>query len=68
MDIERDVMREIIASTAAVGLFIAILLGIGSFTNGGGFTETGAFALIGSIVFFVLLMAAVGYWLANTTN
>lgn len=68
MDIERDVMREIIASTAAVGLFIAILLGIGTFTAGAGFTETGAFALIGSIVFFVLLMALVGYWLANKTN
>lgn len=65
MEIERETLIEIVVATGAVGLFIAVLLTVGAQFEQGGFTGEGAYLLIGSIAFFVILMAVVGYWLAG---
>lgn len=64
MNVERDKLRDIVISVGAVGLFIAILLFIGSQFNGSGLTQQGALALVGAIVAFILAMSGIGYWLA----
>lgn len=68
MEIERETLVEIVAAVGSVGIFITILLTVGSRFENGGFTGEGAYLLIGSIVFFIVLMAAVGYWLAYTSH
>lgn len=68
MDIDRDTVVEIVISLAAVSLFITALVTIGTTYNDAGFSTDGAFALIGTIVVFVLLMAGVGLWLAYSRN
>ena len=65
MDMTPEKRREIGIALGAVGLFIAVLLGIGLQFDSGGLTEQGALALVGSIVLFILLMGGVGFWLAN---
>ena len=65
MEIERETLTEIVVATGAVGLFIAVLLTVGAQFEQGGFTGEGAYLLIGSIAFFVVLMGVVGYWLAG---
>lgn len=65
MEIERETLIEIVVSTGAVGIFIAVLLTVGTQFEQGDFTGQGAFLLIGSIAFFVVLMAVVGYWLSG---
>jgi hypothetical protein len=47
----------------AVLVFIAILAVAGSM--GSGFGATSAYAVVGGIVVFILLMAGVGYWLSG---
>lgn len=64
MEIERETLVEIVVSTGAVGLFIAILLTVGARFERGEFTGEGAFLLVGSIAFFIVLMGVVGVWLA----
>lgn len=63
MELERETILEIVVSAAAVGIFVALIVAIGATypTLAG----QGAFALIGSIVLFVLVMAGVGYWLSG---
>ncbi|TQQ83784.1 hypothetical protein EGH24_03105 [Halonotius terrestris] len=69
MDIDADLRRKTIVSAAAVGLFLVSLIGIGTVFGGGeGFSSTGGLAIIGALVGFVLLMAAVGAWLARVSN
>jgi hypothetical protein len=64
MNVERDKLRDIVISVGAVGLFIAVLMIIGTSFDSGGLTQQGAYALLGTIVGFVVMMSAIGYWLA----
>ena len=64
MDVERKTVIEAGVATAAVGAFVAALLVIGA-SLGNGLTGMGAYAVIASMVGFVLLMAFVGYWLSS---
>ena len=62
--LERDRVIEIVTSIAAVSLFVAVLVAIGSHYNQGGIGPEGGLVLLGSIVGFVLLMGAMGIFLA----
>ncbi|MXR21778.1 DUF7472 family protein [Halobacterium bonnevillei] len=44
-------------------VFIAILVAAGTMNEG--FGETGAFAVVGAVVVFIVLMGVVGYWLSG---
>ena len=68
MDVDRDTLVEIVVSVGAVGLFVAVIVAIGSVYNEGGLSEVGALALVGAIVLFVILMSAVGVGLAYYMN
>jgi len=66
MDIERETLIEIGVSVGAVLVMIVTLMAIGmAYSTNGGLTAQGGKALVGAIVFFVLLMAGVGYVLAT---
>lgn len=65
MATERETVLEIAVSVVSVGLFIAVIVGIGSAYNSDGLTSEGALALIGAIGGFVLLMSVVAYFLAG---
>lgn len=62
---DNETRRDIAVSVGAVGLFVALLMGVGMTYGTNGLTQTGALAVVGVIVFFVLLMTVIGYWLAN---
>lgn len=62
---DRETVLEIAVSTVTVGLFIAVIIGIGSTFNDGGLSQQGALALIGSIAGFVVLMTLVAVFLAR---
>jgi hypothetical protein len=62
---EQDTRREILVGVGSVGLFIALLLGVGVTYSNDGLTQTGALAVVGVIVVFVLVMTGVGYWMAQ---
>lgn len=68
MDIERETIVEIIVSVGAVGLFVAVLVGIGDTYNQGGLSADGGIALVGAIVAFVIGMSLVGIGLAYYLN
>lgn len=66
MEIERETLLEAGISIAAVGLFVFVMMGIGTtFGNSTGedLHGTGALALIAAIVAFILVMAVVGLYL-----
>jgi hypothetical protein len=65
MATERETVVEIAVSVVSVGLFIAVIVGIGSTYNSDGLTNAGALALIGAIAGFVVLMSLVAYFLAG---
>ena len=65
MELDQKTRREILVGVGSVGLFVALLAGVGATYGNGGLTETGALAVVGVIVFFVVLMTGVGYWLAQ---
>jgi len=65
MELEEGMVRKIAISVAAVGLFVAFVVGIGTTYNDGGLGSTGGLALVGSIVLFVVLMAGVGLFLSR---
>ncbi|PSP55591.1 hypothetical protein BRC82_04745 [Halobacteriales archaeon QS_1_67_19] len=65
MELDQKTRREILVGVGSVGLFVALLAGVGAAYGNGGLTETGALAVVGVIVFFVVLMTGVGYWLAQ---
>lgn len=66
MDVERETVVEVAVSMVTVGLFVALIVGVGMlYSTDGGFTETGALALVGAIVLFVLVMAGVGIGLSR---
>lgn len=63
MDIERETVVEIAVSVGAVGLFVLLIVAVGisyGIDTPGGFSNTGALALVGAILLFVLVMAGVG--------
>ncbi|MFC4550325.1 MULTISPECIES: DUF7472 family protein [Halorussus] len=62
---DHETRREIAVSTAAVGVFVALLMGVGVTYGNGGLTETGALAVVGVIVLFVLLMTGIGFWMSR---
>ncbi len=62
---DRETVLEIAVSTVTVGLFIAVIIGIGATFNDGGLSQQGALALIGSIAGFVVLMTLVAVFLAR---
>jgi hypothetical protein len=65
MAIEAEMRRKILVSLVAVAVFIGIIVGIGVTFDDGGLGSSGGLALIGSIVFFILVMAGVGVFLSK---
>ena len=67
MELDQDTRREILVGTGSVALFIALLVGVGSMygIDGQDLTETGALAVVGVIIVFVLVMTLVGYWMSR---
>lgn len=64
MDIDAELRRQTLVSLAAVGLFSAVLVGIGVVYNGAdGFSELGGLAVVGALAGFILLMTVVGFGL-----
>lgn len=64
MDVERETVVEVAVSVVSVGLFVVLIVAVGVLfrsSEGSGFTDTGALALVGAIVLFVLVMAGVGF-------
>lgn len=66
MNVERETIVEAGISLASVGVFIVAVLAVGTtFRTNGHISGTGGLAILGAIVLFVLVMGAVGYWLAS---
>ena len=66
MDVDREYLRQIAFSLAAVVLFFVGLLAIGSAENTtNGLTPDGAIAVVGAITGFIIIMAAIGLFLAK---
>lgn len=63
MEVDAEMRRKIVASTAAVLVFVAALVVVGTTFNADGLSETGGYALIGTLVLFVIIMALVGLFL-----
>ena len=63
--VDKETRREILVGAGSVGLFIALLVGVGMTYGNGGLTQTGALAVVGVIVLFVLLMSGVGLWMSR---
>lgn len=61
---ERDTAVEIVVSVVAVVLFVVAVVAVGTVYGANGLTDDGALALIGVMFGFVVLMTAVGYFLA----
>lgn len=65
MDLERERVIEIVAAVGAVAVMIATMMWVGStYATDGALTEDGGMMLVGTVIFFILLMAAVGVLLA----
>ena len=65
MEIDKETRREILVGVLSVGVFVALLMGVGVTYSDDGLTQTGALAVVGVIVAFVVLMSGVGYWMAQ---
>ncbi|MFD1633546.1 DUF7472 family protein [Haloplanus ruber] len=65
MELEEGMVRKIAISVGAVGVFVALVVGIGATYNDGGLGSTGGLALIATIAVFILAMAGVGLLLAD---
>ena len=66
MELEEGMRRKIVVSVVTVLAFIAFIVLIGTtFTANGDLGSEGGLALIGSIVLFVVVMGAVGVWIAR---
>lgn len=65
MELEEGMGRKIAISVGAVGLFVAVVVGIGTAYNDGGLGSAGGLALVGSIILFILVMAGVGLFLGR---
>jgi hypothetical protein len=60
---ERETLVETAVSIVAVGLFLVVIVAVGVLYPA--LSGPGPLALIGSIVFFVVVMTVAGYWLAG---
>lgn len=58
-----DARTEAGIAILAVLVFLAILMAAGSMASGT-FDATTAYAVVGAIVAFILVMAGVGYWIS----
>ena len=65
MELEEGMVRKIAISVGAVGVFVALVVGIGTSFDDGGLGSTGGLALVASIAAFILVMAGVGLFLAD---
>ncbi|GAB6860885.1 hypothetical protein ACFR97_00250 [Haloplanus litoreus] len=65
MELEEGMVRKIAISVGAVGVFVALVVGIGTSFNDGGLGSAGGLALVASIAAFILVMAGVGLFLAD---
>ena len=65
MELEEGMLQKIVVSVVAVGVFVLVILGIGSTYYDGAMGSSGGVALVGAIVFFILLMGAVGVYFAR---
>ncbi|MEF8802201.1 MAG: hypothetical protein V5A38_04510 [Halolamina sp.] len=65
MDIDEEMRPKIALSMGAVALLVAVFLAIGVMFGDAGLSPTGAYAIVGSLVSFVVLMGAVGAYLAT---
>ncbi|MUV89383.1 hypothetical protein GJ629_05260 [Halapricum sp. CBA1109] len=65
---ERDDATELTAVVIGVALFIGVLAFVGmqyGTEAGRAVRSGGGLALVGSLVFFVLMMAGIGFWIAE---
>jgi hypothetical protein len=65
MELEEGMVRKIAISVGAVGVFVALVVGVGASFDDGGLGSTGGLALVAIIALFVVVMAAVGLVLAD---
>lgn len=65
MELDAEARRQIVLAVGAVGFFIALIVAIGTAFSGEALATTGALALVGAMVLFVLVMGAVGIYLAR---
>ena len=69
MELDAELRRQITVSMLAAAVFVAVLIGIGvSFNGAGQLPETGAIAVVGLLVGFILLMALVGAYLIRAND
>lgn len=63
MNVEREVLYEAGLSIGAVLLFILIVVYIGTTYGSDNLSGTGAYALVGAMVFFIVALSTAGYLL-----
>ncbi len=68
MDIDAGLRRRIVVSLLAAATFVVGLVVIGVTFSGSPLPESGAFALLGLLTGFVLLMALVGLYLIRAED
>ena len=68
MEIDAEFRRQITVSLAAAAVFVVGLVAIGVTFGGSTDLEAGAFALVGLLAGFVLLMAGVGTYLMRADD
>ncbi len=65
MDIDDEMRPKIALSTGAVLVLFVVFLGIGLTFGGAGLSTTGGYALVATLIGFILLMGVVGLYLAT---
>lgn len=67
MDLDREIVVEVVAAVVPVVLLLVGLAAIGQqYSTDGGLSATGGKIMVGAIVAFVLVLAAVGLWLSRS--
>ncbi|MBP2250173.1 hypothetical protein J2754_000470 [Halarchaeum solikamskense] len=64
MYMERETAVEAGVTLVAVAVFVAVVI-LGGEVSAAGLTESGAYAVVGAIVAFILVMAGAGYYLST---
>lgn len=65
MDVERETLVQAGVGAAAVLVFVVLVAVVGTVYDAGGFDRSGALALVGVIVFFVVLLTVLGMAFGN---
>ena len=68
MELDAEARRQLVVAVGTVGSFVALIVAIGIYFPEEAFEQTGALALIGAMVVFVLVMALVGFYLSRKTE